>query len=388
VARATLLGSLLGWTAPSLIAQESRTEIPALIAIALDTSGSVRPDALEPTTSLAMNVFDGLPPGSQCAVFTFDDISRLALGRTANRSQIRLALERATPSGRYTALHDVLFDASRYLVESPPSRKAILLLTDGKDENSALVLEDALAAARSAEIPVFAVGIGAAQERELRRIAKLTGGEYAPLDQVSGARIASQILALERDEPSPRVERVAPATEPATQPTPRVPRKSARPSVLWFLAAVFAALVTAVVGGIIALRHRGAPRRSPPARPPGRASPRTTQSDRSADAPRTLLLQPRPALAIISGPGSGRVFPLSERSASSIGRSSSCEIDVDDLSISSRHCRIESEAGLWVIIDLDSTNGTFVNERQIERYELASGDIIRVGETSLQFRTR
>ena len=83
------------------------------------------------------------------------------------------------------------------------ARKAIVLITDGVDENSALNLEDGLRVATDGQIPVFAVGMGARpQERVLRRIAKLTSGDYIPFDRATGPELAAAIVALPAAAPS------------------------------------------------------------------------------------------------------------------------------------------------------------------------------------------
>jgi hypothetical protein len=101
---------------------------------------------------------------------------------------------------------------------------------------------------------------------------------------------------------------------------------------------------------------------------------------------RTITLQERPVLAITRGPGAGQVFELSELAATSIGRSRANDIRVDDVSISGQHCRVRPEDGQFVLHDLKSTNGTLVNEKKVVRHVLAEGDVISIGETSLQFR--
>jgi VWA domain-containing protein len=133
-------------------------EPPHLVAVLLDTSGSLRPEDLARARTLALGVLEGLEPGSEVAVFTFDDESQLVLPRTSSPAEVRRALENAGRAGRYTALHDALYDASRYLRESGVARSAILLITDGKDEQSALNLDDGLRLAEQGHIPVFAVG--------------------------------------------------------------------------------------------------------------------------------------------------------------------------------------------------------------------------------------
>jgi diguanylate cyclase (GGDEF)-like protein len=64
-----------------------------------------------------------------------------------------------------------------------------------------------------------------------------------------------------------------------------------------------------------------------------------------------------------------------------IGRSDSANIQVDQDSVSRHHCKILTEAGRSRLLDLDSTNGTFVNNYRVEDAELRDGDIIRVGQT-------
>jgi two-component system, cell cycle response regulator len=65
------------------------------------------------------------------------------------------------------------------------------------------------------------------------------------------------------------------------------------------------------------------------------------------------------------------------------GRSSRCEIWLQDPGVSRRHCQLRSEARSTWLKDLDSTNGTTVNGRRIETRELQLGDVIGVGGATL-----
>lgn len=62
-----------------------------------------------------------------------------------------------------------------------------------------------------------------------------------------------------------------------------------------------------------------------------------------------------------------------------IGRDRGCSVRVPVPSVSRRHCKISAEDGTLVIRDLGSSNGTFVNRKQIEESELNAGDLISVG---------
>ncbi len=64
-----------------------------------------------------------------------------------------------------------------------------------------------------------------------------------------------------------------------------------------------------------------------------------------------------------------------------LGRELSCHLHLDYAKISLRHCRILKKAGRVLVEDLNSTNGTAVNDHPLEResFELHDGDELRVG---------
>jgi len=68
-----------------------------------------------------------------------------------------------------------------------------------------------------------------------------------------------------------------------------------------------------------------------------------------------------------------------------IGRSSKCDIVLDDPKMSGVHCRIDLEPnGKVMIKDLDSSNGTWLSTSKIIHHNFKLGDIIRIGQTYLQ----
>ena len=68
-----------------------------------------------------------------------------------------------------------------------------------------------------------------------------------------------------------------------------------------------------------------------------------------------------------------------------VGRSSSCEVRIADAGISSKHAKIWCEDGQYFLMDLGSTNGTFVNDRDVDRERLSDGDVITFGMTRASF---
>jgi len=70
-----------------------------------------------------------------------------------------------------------------------------------------------------------------------------------------------------------------------------------------------------------------------------------------------------------------------------IGRSPDNDIPVDNLAVSNHHAKVYFEAGRMVVEDLDSLNGTFVNDLRIERATLHDGDNIHIGKHKIKVDT-
>ncbi len=67
-----------------------------------------------------------------------------------------------------------------------------------------------------------------------------------------------------------------------------------------------------------------------------------------------------------------------------IGRSSSCDVVLSDLSVSRHHVRLFYRDGKWVLHDLKSTNGTLVNGARVGRCEVRPGDRLALGDEQLR----
>ena len=92
-----------------------------------------------------------------------------------------------------------------------------------------------------------------------------------------------------------------------------------------------------------------------------------------------------PALVVRAGGGRvGESFDTS-RPRTLIGRSPDCDVFLDDVTVSRRHAEIVREDGVYVIRDLGSLNGTFVNRRRIESSALAADDEVQIGKYRMTF---
>ncbi len=104
------------------------------------------------------------------------------------------------------------------------------------------------------------------------------------------------------------------------------------------------------------------------------------------DATWDLPRRRRPAAPVRSLIAGDREWPLTERGRWVLGRSSECDVVIDDDSVSRVHAELAVRGGECRIRDLDSCNGTLVNGRPIAQACLRRGDVLVVGETTMRVR--
>jgi pSer/pThr/pTyr-binding forkhead associated (FHA) protein len=92
-----------------------------------------------------------------------------------------------------------------------------------------------------------------------------------------------------------------------------------------------------------------------------------------SDATAMLFAPPQPPVSL---PREGEV---------ALGRSRDCEVRLPDADTSRRHAKIVCAGGRFVLHDLQSTNGTFVNGERIEQRELRAGDRLQIGANTVTF---
>jgi diguanylate cyclase (GGDEF)-like protein len=85
-----------------------------------------------------------------------------------------------------------------------------------------------------------------------------------------------------------------------------------------------------------------------------------------------------------TGPGMGTRYSLGDTPLV-LGRGSDCEIRINDHSVSRKHARIQPGIDGYYAVDLQSTNGTYVNDVPASMYKLKDGDYLRVGNCIYRF---
>jgi FHA domain len=90
-------------------------------------------------------------------------------------------------------------------------------------------------------------------------------------------------------------------------------------------------------------------------------------------------------LVPIDGPQRGELYTLSQQSM--VGTEPTCQVVLTDTYMSTKHAEIKVEKGAWLVRDLGSTNGTYVNDQRISQRELVDGDFIRFGQSVTKFKS-
>src|SRR5882724_970894 len=173
----------------------------------MDTSGSMRTIQSQ-VVAAALAFVESSNPDDETFVVNFNDRASLGLPSNVafsqNPAELKTALYGQRPEGR-TALYDALTLAANHLAKGRWESKALLLISDGGDNNSMHTLQEALRSVQLSGAAVYCVALYDPDESEhnlgtLHRLSQLTGGEVlmpAELSEISAVcmRIAKDIRA-------------------------------------------------------------------------------------------------------------------------------------------------------------------------------------------------
>jgi len=146
-------------------------------------------------------------------------------------------------------------------------------------------------------------------------------------------------------------------------------------AVLWlFVIAAIGVVRTDLLGGPSATTRRGKARQAQAPRP-----------GRPSRAPRPGRGSPR-ILVVTAGALKGTTIDLAQQQIT-LGRANDATLVLNDDYASSRHARIFPQDGQWIVEDLGSTNGTYLDRQKVTRpLPVPLGVPIRIGKTVLELR--
>jgi VWFA-related protein len=360
------------------------------------------------------NWIDGLKGADRVAIFTFGEEYRQLVDFTNDKSKLKASLQNAKPTDRQTKLYLALNDAvnlSRRIETGLPTRRVVVILSDGKDEGSGITAEDVRDLIQQSHVPIYAIGYSRLpiQEREkylqvLNRFATLSGGIYvgAASPQTAyeemqrairrvfvvqlaceGCRTDSQSHPLNITLTTGTVARTDRfSVNLVAPPPPQEPWW--KPVLSWEVLLSLVLVVIIAVTVVFRVQLKGwfwpAPAQPPPT--PIIVDSGTAPAPQWSRPPSGRSIQ----LTVIAGKEHGRVDHINLVEKSVIGRDEGCDISFpDDTEMSGRHCELILAGEHIEVLDLGSTNGTLLNgARLVTEQRVEDGDLIRAGRTEFR----
>jgi len=390
------------------------------VVLLMDTTTSMGTKGLAAAQSAADSFVAGLATPDQVALYEFQEEAVLLEDFTPDHNRVRNTIASLQLVDKWTCLYDATSAAVKKAMEIPQGRRAVVLLTDGRDVRdgepcSAVSVDDAIALAYTQRVPLYVVGLGdKIDETVLRRMAERTGGGYwaapTPEDLADAYELVARLLRgqylirfestgasgdhtivvrVDRDgqqgldaasflipEPPPTpVPTAVPTSEPTRTVVPPLPDEDTPWWSEWLYPALIA--VTVVVGAssaVVLWRRRQT----------------TLTGDWGGGvAPPTEDVISLGTLSVVESLELPEGMPYQLNSYSvTLGRGSNNDIDIPDKPVSRKHAELRYQDGEFLLYDRGSMYGTRVNGIEVPRegIRLADGDLIQLGtKTKLCF---
>ena len=170
---------------PTRITTVEPTNIEDLrLVLALDLSIPNTAD-FAATKAGAAALIDAIGPRDKVALLTFDNDVDLAYGDfTNNTTELRAIIDDLTPQGDKTALHKALAEATTVTDKLTGEHKAIIVITDSRDNAASLAAAQALERVQQGNVPLFIIGFSDKIRPEvLKAGVAATGGEFFVLSR-------------------------------------------------------------------------------------------------------------------------------------------------------------------------------------------------------------
>lgn len=394
------------------------TEAGVAVLVLIDVSGSMVGESLDQARRAATLFVEGLGSNDSAAIVPFGSEVPQAAQFTTDRKVLLAEIDSLEAEGG-TALYASFVSALEIANGAPLSRRALVLLTDGKDsgENIINTREDALRAAATSTLPIFAIGLGENADLDFLRglVQNREGGFYyapAPADVLDifdkiGATLRGQYSLTLRLPPSERTARELlvrlelPETTLSAETTFSVPGAliviegdviggdsgaigddvmvddSGFPTLLAAGLGAGGILIAIAVIGIFRRRSRIAAHNGQrgkidvPPRPARRAQ-------QNAAVVGTLK--------VVEGPNAGASIELGD-GAVEIGSSATCGLKLDESggTVGGTHARVWLQGGRLMLHHLARQGQTFVDDKAIEWATLDPRDSLRIGPHVIVF---
>ena len=396
------------------------------ILLLIDTSDPGRQNVIEQNKNDISRILSATGSIHRIGLATFDKSMKVEVPLGSSNEQILTSTGNLRASGKTTELFRSVLSAIELLDKVKADRKSIFLLSDGLAEDTAYFHQDVVKAANEAGVIIISLGYPRSVAlsvglQSLRRLSDETGGIFIETDMTfklpenflqnpmasldNGGRFNIELpltklktrqkhvinLYFETDvgvytvdiHVTPPVTTTLSKSAEISQPasvgtTPSVKTTQQQPVIitadlperkiniwLWYgiPAALFILLLIMGIAFFLILN---------------------TQNRKNKTATGGFN-EYRPYAYLVVQDETKKRYPITN-TIWRIGRGTDNEMTLRDSSVSRRHAEIDRDKGdVFTIMDLDSTNGVYVNNKKIDKHLLREGDIIEIGDISLRF---
>ena len=393
------------------------------ILLLIDTSDPGRQNVIDQNKNDIARILSASRPHHRIGLASFDKKLKIEVPVGSSNEQLISATGNLGAAGQTTELYRSVLTAIEILDNVNADRKSIFILSDGLIEDTAYFHHDVVKAANEAGVIITSLGYPRSVAlsvglQTLRRLSDETGGLFIETDMTfrlpdeflnnpmssidNGGRFnidlsqlptrqnhairlnfetgtgnygtdipvsihsAAAPTPVETSQPS-ITEIISPAQTTAQQPVVITRESPVSKLNLWLWYGIPAALIVLLIITIVAfflmMNNQG------------RKKQTTTGG----------FNEFRPFAYLVCQDETKKRYPITN-TLWRIGRGTDNEMTLRDSSVSRRHAEIDRDKGdVFTIIDLDSTNGVYVNNKKISKHVLREGDIIEIGDINLRF---
>ena len=400
------------------------------ILIAVDASLSMAGEPMDSIKAAIRQFIKEISDDDRVGILAFHDDIQIISDFTAEKGSLHENTENIEAIGKITELNYGMVKGVNLLNETEglPGNKVLIVLSDGKDEGTAYSDNDAIEKANEFNIPIYTIGYHTKSEKKylrvLERISEKTGGRYndAPtskelnkiyshvFSQIQQQTKLCYVSALSGPDSSEHTVSITVTNSDGSSATAEVrivvPMMTAVPSKTNLIYPVGIVLLIIIVSLLInnsnkkkaqeekeKLLHEqetlkkelADAKKAKKGEKPGDVS--TQVVDAGPDPRQTIISgsavgqKYQIQFHFESGPLTGQTKPIS--AGMSIGRSDKNELVIQDGTVSGQHCKIEYSGNQYMIIDMNSTNGTIVNGNKVSTSEVKQGDKIQLGKVQI-----
>jgi hypothetical protein len=344
----------------------------------LDATDPKRAKTVEANKATIQRLVERADPATQIAVYSFAANLEAVAEFGTPRSEVVERLAKVKAAGLATELYRNAIEAMQVLAGLEAARKALVLISDGRAEDTTFTLEQVVARARELGVVIYGMGYAETPQatihlQSLRRLAAETGGPFAELE--TGTRREPETFAHDF---SAHLLSGGVAVADLTGVAPGAPiefevRTVSQRALLHTFTRDAAATATAqapdrrrwllVAGALVGLG----------------ALAFLLLRRKAESAPKQVYAR----LKLLDSDGTEHAMTTT---ALRVGRGADNDLTLRNDSISRHHAEIHrARDGSFAITDLGAGNGVLVNGEKVERAPLKHEDVIELGEVRLRF---